>query len=312
MSVKTRPLRAEDIPELEMFSAQYSAGLLGQPGRWRGAVFEALGLDRTIRLDALENLLRGRSPTGVNPVGTTPRPHGAPVGWSLTFTVDPQHAAVWAIGSREQRSLIESSHSAAVAATLQRLDHRIRQPSKEYPYGQPGALYAQFSAGATTDGLPSLRTVVIIPNGHVTENGQAVPLPGATALAERLPLTGTYLSEYMARTAGTLGRLGEKSKSSLPGNLFDPIGSSGAGVSVPGGCFDRWRAQAAGRGFDSTRLNEILRESVHQSGLDTESKMDLVATRFRKLGESLWTSGHKLERAAPAPHRPSEEMSHDH
>ena len=303
MNASITPITAGDREKLveELFSREYALGFLGQPGVWRGVECKTLGLQGQVGEVALDNLLKGNSMSGTaHPAGQWRHPK-APVGWKCTVEMDYRYNALWALGGEERRALIEINHSSAVTETFDKLDNVLRRAGGYRADAPVGAVYAAFLSGTGDGQIPVLRSTVIIPNGHLRNDGSVMTFPTKALTAVEPRLYGAYLTHFVPRIFCSIGRVGDHG-AEIPKNLFQPLAKdpviSGhpeqghSRIFVGTDLFTQWQRQAELRGFGAEKVENLFalaRENAIQFGMPPAMDDPGVTKIIRNLTDRLWT-----------------------
>ncbi len=272
MSVSVEPIaHAEREAVLrEFFDPKFAAQQLGQPGIFQGVEASRLGGKVPVELEVLDNLFRGCSPNGSTNPGGEWRPSDRLIGWKLEFNLDRLHNTIWALGDAESRSLLELHHSVSVNKTVEKLDAVIRRVAGFSPDEPAGAVFATFQSGTGPGQVPQLKTTVIVPHGHMRDDGSMMTFPANTIPQCKARLHVAYLSEFVPRALYSFGRIGTP-PAEIPNNLFSPlakdplIGAIGGDESklvfTGKDLFTQWQRQAEANGFRSNDVERVLRDA---------------------------------------------------
>ena len=285
-----------------LFSPRFAAQELGRPGQWYGAECRELGLQGHVDKKVLDNLLLGRSPDGSPPAGGSLRQPTQPAGWVLTFEMDRRHKAIWAIGSEENRQMAEAFHAHSVTPPIDQFDALVRRTAGFRDTDRVGAVYAMFLSGTSLlEGqTPGLRTSVIIPNGHVRNDGSVLTFREDLLSRCESRLHYAYLCDFVPRAFYGFGRIGSGA-AEVPKDLFKPLSQDpllggprdGSSPLIFQGqdLFRQWKRQAELRGFGAGELAEVLREARAQSRLHStpvEPESPGATALLKELTRKLW------------------------
>ena len=270
MSVTLKRINRDEVEPLikRLFSPEFVSQELGAAGRWHGRECEhRLGLVGRVDQKALENLLLEKSPSGMDNPGGAWRGAEQPAGWLATFEVNRHHRTLWAVGDRETRKMTEVVHGFAVRSTLDHLDNAIRKNAGFRADDRVGAAYAMFDSGTGPGQIPGLRSTVIIPQGHLLDDGSVMTFPPMLMRLAGSRVDMAYKSEFLPRAYHVFGRVGF-GEADVPRGLFKPLASDydvTAAGSVQGALvfkgediFTQWQRQAQARKFGPDQVAEVL------------------------------------------------------
>lgn len=278
MRVNITPIAATEVEKITnaFFTPEFAAQHLGQPGQWQGIEPQSLGLKGAVEKAALDNLLLGKSPSGISQPGGDWRPSKQPVGWKITFDLDWRHNTLWAAGSDEIRHLAAFNHGISVKECVEKLDHVVRRAAGFEAGQRVGAVFANFCSGTGEGQVPGLRSTVIVPHGHLRDDGSVMTFPARVISDCGVRLNQLYLCEFVPRALHAFGSIGAPS-AQVPKRLFKPLAKDPliAGPAAKEGkllftgedLFTQWKRQAEMRGFGGAEITDVL----HQARLHAKS-----------------------------------------
>ena len=269
MRVNITPILAADVEKTTQtfFTPEFVSQQLGQLGQWQGVEHQSMGLKGAVEKAVLDNLLLGKSPTGISQPGGDWRPSNQPVGWKVTFDLDWRHNTLWATGNDEIRHLAAFNHGISVKECLEKLDHVVRRAAGFESTQRIGALFANFSSGTGEGQVPGLRSTVIVPHGHVRDDGSVMTFPARIISDCQVRLNQAYMCEFAPRALHAFGSIGAPA-AQVPKGLFKPLAKDPlvAGPAAKEGklvftgedLFTQWKRQAEMRGFGAGEVADVL------------------------------------------------------
>ena len=210
MRVNITPIRADEVEAttLAFFTPEFVSQQLGQPGNWQGDECERMKLKGVVDKPILDHVLNGNSPSGSAPAGGNWRGERQPVGWKITFDLDWRHNTLWAVGDGEVRDLARFSHVNAVRTNLDMINQVVRRAAGFGPTDRVGAVFAVFESGTSEGQVPALRSTVIVPQGHLRDDGSVMTFPSRIISGCGPRLNQTYLCELIPREFHAFGSIG--------------------------------------------------------------------------------------------------------
>lgn len=259
-----------------------------------------LGLAGRVERAPLENLLLGKSSSGIENPGGDWRGGDMPAGWIVSMEVNRHHRTLWACGDKETRLMTEVVHGFAVRSNLDRLDRALRGAGGFGVEDSVGAAYAVFDTGTGPGQMPGLRSTVIIPQGHLRDDRSVMTFPSRMMGNSERHLGIGYKSEFLPRAYHVFGRVGF-GEADVPKGLFRPLSEDPAITGGPnaqtalvfGGedIFTQWQRQAQFRGFGADEVAEVLRSARAEAwkiGKPEDFDRPRVAAAIQSMAQKLW------------------------
>jgi hypothetical protein len=269
MRVNIVPILSADVEKTTQafFTPEFASQSLGQTGQWLGVESQRLGLKGPVDKSVLDHLLQGRSPTGTVQPGGDWRPADRPAGWKITFDLDWRHNTLWATGNEEIRHLAEFTHGTSVKECVEQLDQVVRRAAGFEPTDRAGAVFASFRSGTGEGQVPGLRSTVIVPQGHLRDDGSLMTFPARVISECGVRLNQAYLCEFVPRAVHAFGSVGAPT-AQVPKKLFKPLAQDPriAGAAAKEGklvftgedLFAQWKRQAELKGFGPPEVTDLL------------------------------------------------------
>jgi conjugative relaxase-like TrwC/TraI family protein len=148
------------------------------PGRWIAASDRLLGLNGTVRPDALHLVLSGRDPSTGARLG---QPHRVP-GFDLTFRAPKSVSVLFGLGDPDTARAVRDAHDRAVEAALEFAERHVVWSRRghagvEQIRGE-GLIAAAFRHRTSRNADPHLHTHVLVPNMVLGVDGKWATLDG--------------------------------------------------------------------------------------------------------------------------------------
>ena len=315
MRVNISPIGAAEVEKTTQafFTPEFASQQLGQPGTWEGLESQRLGLKGPVDKAVLDHLLLGRSPNGTSQAGGDWRPSDKPVGWKITFDLDWRHNSLWAVGNDEIRHLAEFTHATAAKETVEQLDQAVRRAAGFEATDRVGAVFASFQSGTGEGQVPGLRSTVIVPHGHLRDDGSVMTFPARVISECGVRLNQAYLCEFVPRAVHAFGSVGAPT-AQVPKGLFKPLAQDpliagtaakeGKLVFTSGDLFTQWKRQAEMRGFGAGEVTDVLHQArLHANSYCKALNPEIPGARdlIKGMVQKLWAYC-----LSPNPHSPSQ------
>ena len=325
MSLTITPIGATEIEQTTQpfYLPGFASQQLGKPGVFLGIESQRMELKDPVDRAVLDNLLLGKSPNGTSQPGGIWRSADQPVGWKITFDLDWRHNTVWALGNEEIHHLADFHHAVSVKNTVEQLDQVLRRAAGFEAKDRVGAVFACFQSGTGEGQVPGLRSTIIVPQGHLRDDGGVMTFPAEVFSKIQARLFQAYLCEFVPRAVDSFGSVGAPT-AKVPKGLFKPLAQDPfiAGAAAKEGnlifsgedIFTQWKRQAEKHGFGEGEFNDMLhhaRQHARSYYKPLDPEVPGAGDLFKGLAQKLWAyclspnSQMEPQREHTQAHRPS-------